>query len=347
MLNNTADKQIVTQLQNKEPMITLPVGYGMDFFNAILSAHPELMFYVESAQPFINGTTGASRICINMTYWNEDVENSDIRCVSTVDGIVRLMCEYIGNFKKVLGIIVPIGINLTEVFATFRAKYAALYPQYEQVQTSGFQTLGKSFLRLDVKYRIGRVKLALMENDVAKEVDRLCGFLFDASMPAEVKAFIAHNYLATTVKYYYDYDNAGNLLKSYIHSAYGALIKKTCVCQGIAGAFKRLMDKTGVNCDVVFGGLKDRTELHAWNIVKLGDGFCFHVDATWDLASDTPKFEFFGKDDAFMRGSRTWDGKYAAQCKPGKNVYSLARQYVMMHFSRLQARGIPRKFLGV
>lgn len=68
------------------------------------------------------------------------------------------------------------------------------------------------------------------------------------------------------------------------YSIYGALINKTCVCEGYAKAFKYLANQAGYECEMLQGvGINSsgKKENHAWNAVKLKDTW-YLVDCTWD-----------------------------------------------------------------
>ncbi len=68
-------------------------------------------------------------------------------------------------------------------------------------------------------------------------------------------------------------------------NVYGALIEKTCVCEGYAESFKLILDRLNIPCVIIYGDGIDsrgRTEAHAWNYVKMEDGNWYGVDATWD-----------------------------------------------------------------
>lgn len=56
--------------------------------------------------------------------------------------------------------------------------------------------------------------------------------------------------------------------------SYGALIQKKTVCSGYAGAYKAICDRLGLDCWVA------ESKDHAWNLVRLGDGQVYCVDAT-------------------------------------------------------------------
>lgn len=78
----------------------------------------------------------------------------------------------------------------------------------------------------------------------------------------------------------YSYEAAENPYKhTYAFTAYGALVKGKCVCQGYSVAFYRICKELGykvrfVSSDPVEG-------CHAWNMVQLDNKYYF-VDCTWD-----------------------------------------------------------------
>jgi hypothetical protein len=76
-------------------------------------------------------------------------------------------------------------------------------------------------------------------------------------------------------------------------SAYSALVNGKSVCAGYARAFQYCMQKLGIPtyyCTGYSGGD------HAWNIVKLADGY-YNVDVTWD-DTDPATYDYFNKSDA-------------------------------------------------
>ena len=110
-----------------------------------------------------------------------------------------------------------------------------------------------------------------------------------------------HDYLAKGIKY-----NRTELFH-YDYSIIGALLNRTCVCEGYAKAFKLLCDQVNIPCAVIVGDSKG--EGHAWNIVKLGRN-AFHVDVTWNSGiyenGNIPLYynvsdEFIGQDHQWKR----------------------------------------------
>lgn len=65
-------------------------------------------------------------------------------------------------------------------------------------------------------------------------------------------------------------------------SAYGALVKGNCVCEGYSKAFQLLCMKSGIPCSVVYGVQENIP--HMWNIVSV-DNQTYYVDVTFDDSS--------------------------------------------------------------
>ena len=81
-------------------------------------------------------------------------------------------------------------------------------------------------------------------------------------------------------------------------SAYSALVFGKTVCAGYSRAFQYLMQQLGVPAYYCAG---NAGEPHAWNIIKLDDGF-YNVDTTWD---DTPghEYDYYNMDDDYFNGT--------------------------------------------
>ncbi|MEA5051065.1 MAG: transglutaminase domain-containing protein [Oscillospiraceae bacterium] len=122
------------------------------------------------------------------------------------------------------------------------------------------------------------VNTALRALDAKNYTDPIDKFLF------------LHDYLIENVRYD-DTQAAGS-----IHTACGALVDKTAVCDGYARAFHDLCLRAGLECYYVEGTANtDGTDVgHAWNIVG-ADGTYYCVDVTWDdgdyeYGSDAPDY---------------------------------------------------------
>lgn len=94
-----------------------------------------------------------------------------------------------------------------------------------------------------------------------------------------------HDALAAAVTY--------DLTSDMNQSAYSALVNGKSVCAGYARVYQYLLQQLGIPCYYCTGYSGGD---HAWNIVKLDDGY-YNVDVTWDDAS-TLRYDYFNKTDA-------------------------------------------------
>lgn len=94
-----------------------------------------------------------------------------------------------------------------------------------------------------------------------------------------------HDALASAVTY--------DLTADMNQSAYSALVNGKSVCAGYARAYQYLLQQLGIPCYYCTGYSGG---YHAWNIVKLEDGY-YNVDVTWDDAAAI-RYDYFNKTDA-------------------------------------------------
>ena len=316
-------------------------GKPGDVIRQAISEDPIIQYYLHSYS--VGGLLGSYEI--KAQYIHKDTDRSDIQIVMSQDECEKLICQYVGKYKKKLITVAKCNLELNKAIKAFREKHASFYPNLTKISGLNYHSDSEcSVFEFSFEYRIGQVKLAMMEKEVDSEVNRLSRLLFKSNMPNEVKIYLAHNYLATTVKYVDNDDNSLDL--SYTQSAYGALIKKQCVCQGFSEAFKRLMDAGKIECRVIYGQTNESTELHAWNLVTLGNGSgYYHIDVTWDSADIKPGYLYFCKNDAFFNGKRTWNKEYTPKCSGTYPALAMARKYVFQNKSKLISEGINSKIL--
>jgi hypothetical protein len=128
-----------------------------------------------------------------------------------------------------------------------------------------------------------------------RKVDTLAHYLTykyndDVDKVRSIFAWIADN-ISYDVYNYYKNNITPELIKTE-----NVLLYKRTVCEGYAGLFKKLCDKSGITCIKVSGYAKtnayqEGTPLdnlgHSWNIVKINKDF-FIVDPTWGSGSVDP-----------------------------------------------------------
>lgn len=128
-----------------------------------------------------------------------------------------------------------------------------------------------------------------------------------------------HDFLVDTI----DYDTS--ISQNNIYDIYGALIRRVCVCEGYARAFKYIMDEMGIPCVLVIGqatNSQNKSENHAWNYVFIG-GSWYAIDSTWDdpvvlnggVAKASSKNKYFLKGSATMNKDHTPNGQFTQDGK--------------------------------
>ena len=194
-------------------------------------------------------------------------------------------------------------------------------------------------------YRLGRTKLEMMRIDAEKEAKRVAGVLFTPGMPVAAKVYLAHNYLAYTVKY--QRHAVTKLQDCSKQCAYGALIEKLCVCQGFSEAFQMLMELGGVPSRLIEGTILKSGGGHAWNLIAIDGSRYSHVDVTWDAAGERPVYTYFMKGDATFKGLRKWNTSLNPSCAGDASILPAARRYVAAHRQELLDRGVEPAVLDL
>lgn len=159
-------------------------------------------------------------------------------------------------------------------------------------------------------YVLGSYTLRRMFVEMEQEAADVASHIFRDTHSAYDKCLYAHDYLAGSVKY--DHNSESNRLQNcYSHSAYGALVKKQSVCQGIADAFQLLLEIGGVKCFTIAGKANGEAGEgnHSWNIVYLPEYDQWsHVDVTWDLSDIPPiSHDYFMLGNGKMKLDHQWD----------------------------------------
>ena len=87
-----------------------------------------------------------------------------------------------------------------------------------------------------------------------------------------------HDYLVDTIEYDQTFGEKN------IYNIYGALVSKTCVCEGYAKASQYLLNEAGLENIIITGTATNsdgKTENHAWNYVNIDEKW-YAIDTTWD-----------------------------------------------------------------
>ena len=185
-----------------------------------------------------------------------------------------------------------------------------------------------------------------------REMERIDSRFFGkgGNIPKLMKVFLAFSYLQQSCGY--DQESADLISAGqpelmqcpWTTLPYGALVKKTAICEGIAAAYKMFMDYYGIENRIVFGAVGDEQSEHCWNMVCL-DGKHYHVDATAGLTGDGVYIGAFLKSDAQMSSTHLWDVSRYPACTSTRVDFDNVENYVSEHMDELLRMGVEERFM--
>lgn len=125
-----------------------------------------------------------------------------------------------------------------------------------------------------------------------------------------------HDYLVDTI----EYDQ--KFVEKNIYNIYGALVSKTCVCEGYAKASQYLLNEAGLENIIITGTATNsdgKTENHAWNYVNIDEKW-YAIDTTWDdpiivgggKLTNTIRYRYFLKGSSTMNKNHFISTKFTS-----------------------------------
>ncbi len=125
-----------------------------------------------------------------------------------------------------------------------------------------------------------------------------------------------HDYLVDTI----EYDQT--FAEKNIYNIYGALVSKTCVCEGYAKASQYLLNEAGLENIIITGTATNsdgKTENHAWNYVNIDEKW-YAIDTTWDdpiivgegKLTNTIRYRYFLKGSSTMNKNHFISTKFTS-----------------------------------
>ena len=125
-----------------------------------------------------------------------------------------------------------------------------------------------------------------------------------------------HDYLVDTI----EYDQT--FVEKNIYNIYGALVSKTCVCEGYAKASQYLLNEAGLENVIITGTATNsdgKTENHAWNYVNIDEKW-YAIDTTWDdpiivgggKLTNTIRYRYFLKGSSTMNKNHFISTKFTS-----------------------------------
>lgn len=181
-----------------------------------------------------------------------------------------------------------IGQDMPEIFYLQGAKYNIFKNRIDVIPTYAYHENEIALLMLQCNRK---AKVILDRFADASEYDKVVGI---------------NDLFAKYIVY-----RTGNDLDA--HTIIGPLIKRYGVCEGFSKTVKYLLDMLKIPCIVVFGAAMSsttsRTELHAWNMVKIEGSWC-HIDITFNttiMVNRQIRYDYFGLSDDEIRLDHEYD----------------------------------------
>lgn len=151
-------------------------------------------------------------------------------------------------------------------------------PDAVTMSTSAYTDDG--YTRIELSDSVRKCASAPETLEAAKEII--------ASMPEDCdtdveKAYYLYDWVCKNVAYdQYHAENNIGIVNAAPQSAYGALVDKRAVCDGIAGGIQLLFNMAGIDCARIDANALDEYSGHVWNVAVI-DGEVWDFDATWDI----------------------------------------------------------------
>lgn len=183
---------------------------------------------------------------------------------------------------------------------------------------------------------IALTRLSSEDMEVIDKMEQIISETIKDNMTDYEKELAIHDYIVKNYKY--DEENYMNdTIPDESYTPYGLLVKGTGVCQAYAEVIKLLLNKVGIECDVVVGD--SREEKHAWNIVRLDDEY-YMLDATWD--DPTPdeegvtSYEYFNLTSEQFSQDHSWDANMWPVADGTKYNYFVYNNLVVNNYMEFQ-----------
>ena len=195
------------------------------------------------------------------------------------------------------------------------------------------------------------------ENDIVKaqnELDKAVASIVSQASTLKddyEKVKFVHDYIIEFNSYDYEAYELGEAIDAQtdalVSSAYGALVSGKIMCAGYAKAFDLLMQELGIESFFV-SGVADGGS-HAWNLVKIGDGY-YHIDLTWDDLDGSPtevRYDYFCLTDEEIAKTHTADeGTLYPEANATEYNYFVKEKMLLDYYSFAAVNKLARNYDG-
>lgn len=162
---------------------------------------------------------------------------------------------------------------------------------------------GSKAKSLVVSYDVPKNQISAERTAIDAQVTKIAALAAKGATDAE-KAQIVVDYFKANTQYDYSHQ---------CDSVYDVLVNNKGICVGYAQAYKLIMDKLNIPCEM---SISKEME-HAWNVIKI-DGNWYNVDVTYSLNSKG--YDYFLKSDNYFKtaGHSNWVNENGVSCTDTK-----------------------------
>jgi len=219
----------------------------------------------------------------------------------------------------------------------FFADHPEVFYINDKYEISFVDTLVIKTIKLKLSYISDNMEeINNMKEELYCEIDNINSKLINCKNDYE-KELLIHDLIAKDVTYF-TYDNYEDI-PNIKHTAYGALVDKSAVCDGITKAFQIVLSENSIDSVFVTGSSEGVP--HAWCKVKLEDDY-YNVDLTSDKAINSSDkslviHSYFNITDEEVSKTHTFDNNLnLPSATATKYNYYIHNDYTISYFDSFQ-----------
>lgn len=306
------DSEVVVNINNYNKS-TYDFNRAMKY---ILERNPKLQMKYSSA--YQEGRQVGKKAIIRITFvYNGQNPDEKLKIIDNYQEFYSVLKNALKNFDSELYLQINNYDSSTYDFSKTINKILADDPDldygYSGCQMIRWGEGSKKAYKVTINYAYDKDTMLAMRQEVQKRCKAVIAYFIRPGMSAYQKELTLHDYLVSIARY----SGEGGMLPKEEYTAYGVLMNGRGVCAGYAKAMQKLLRMAGIPCLYVSGTANGVP--HAWNIVKLGDGY-YHLDATWDdpvtnTGQDVLRHTYFNVTDAKMAKDHIWDRRNYPKCR--------------------------------
>lgn len=241
--------------------------------------------------------------------------------------------------------------NITSDLERLTARYENLHGCRQSI--SSLEGIPYTVIKLQYSRHFPQERFLRLRSEAELEARRVWKkILSNARVSESVRPFLAYSYINREFEYDHaflarfkapGYDPEKD--PPYAFVSYGPLITGKGVCAGLAWAFKRMMDVSGIPCITIGGAFRsDPGTGHMWNMVKLDNGCWYHVDTGVNISSDGFSVSGFLKNDAEFSEDYIWKRCDAFPANGPGNMIDFYREHFDSNRTAYVRAGINERY---